>query len=149
MTFHVSQVILIAFTLVYWPTVALSADRVPIYSKPIEPSKIAAVSHNVPSPSKSEPNTSKPYTMADGPDWYAADKMESLDTNKLLMLAQNANYVACYKQVGMKMVLFRWCPIGLPWTATNDNRTNCYATSEACAKAEMPQSWCIKCGNKE
>jgi hypothetical protein len=68
---------------------------------------------------------------------------------KPLMLAQNENYIACYKQVDMKTVLFRWCPTGYPWTATADNRTLCYATSEACAAAEMPQSWCIKCGNKD
>ena len=65
------------------------------------------------------------------------------------MLAQNANYIACYKQVDMKPVLFRWCPTEYPWTATADNRTLCYATSEACAAAEMPQSWCIKCGIKD
>ena len=65
------------------------------------------------------------------------------------MLAQNANYIACYKQVDMKPVLFRWCPPEYPWTATADNRTLCYATSEACAAAEMPQSWCIKCGIKD
>jgi hypothetical protein len=68
---------------------------------------------------------------------------------KPLMLAQNANYLACYKQVDMKPVLFRWCPTEYPWTATADNRTLCYATSEACAAAEMPQSWCIKCGIKD
>lgn len=71
------------------------------------------------------------------------------DYAKPLMLAQNANYIACYKQVDMKMVFFRWCPTGFPWTATNENRTLCYATSEACAAAEMPQSWCIKCGRKD
>jgi hypothetical protein len=65
------------------------------------------------------------------------------------VLAQNANYIACYKQVDMKPVLFRWCPTEYPWTATADNRTLCYATSEACAAAEMPQSWCIKCGIKD
>ena len=68
---------------------------------------------------------------------------------KPFMLAQNANYIPCYKQVDMKPVLFRWCPTGYPWTATTDNRTLCYATSEACAEAEMPQSWCIKCGIKD
>lgn len=68
-----------------------------------------------------------------------------INTGKPLLVAQNANYIACYKNVDMKSVLFRWCPIGSPWTATNDSRTNCYVTSEACAKAEMPQSWCIKC----
>jgi hypothetical protein len=72
------------------------------------------------------------------------------NSSKPLLLAQNANYIACYKQKDdMSMVLFRWCPIGSPWTATNQNRTNCYATSEACAAAEMPQSWCIKCEGKE
>jgi len=69
--------------------------------------------------------------------------------DKPIILAQNANYVACYKDVDMKSVLFRWCPVGSPWTATNDKRTLCYATSEACAKAEMPQSWCIKCEGKQ
>lgn len=63
--------------------------------------------------------------------------------------AQNENYIPCYKQVGMKMVQFRWCPPSSPWTATNESRTSCYATSEACAQAEMPQSWCIKCGAAE
>lgn len=72
-------------------------------------------------------------TSADGPDTSAG----------------NANYIPCYKQVGMKMVQFRWCRPSLPWTATNESRTNCYSTSEACAEAEMPQSWCIKCGVKE
>jgi hypothetical protein len=101
----------------------------------------------VPAPSKSEVSTPKLYAKAEGRDWYTIDKMESQNTHgKPLMLAQNATYLACYKQVDMKMVLFRWCPTGSPWTATNNNRTNCYATSEACAKAEMPQSWCIKCG---
>jgi hypothetical protein len=43
---------------------------------------------------------------------------------KPLMLAQNANYVACYKEkCDMSKVLFRWCPVGFPWTATNDKRT--------------------------
>ncbi len=68
------------------------------------------------------------------------------ESNKMIILAQNANYVACYKNVDMKSVLFRWCPIGKPWTPTNDSRNLCYTTSEDCAKAEMPQSWCIKCG---
>ena len=68
---------------------------------------------------------------------------------KPLILAQNANYVACYKDVDMKSVLFRWCPVGSPWTTTNEKRAFCYATSEACAKAEMPQSWCIKCEGKQ
>jgi len=64
-------------------------------------------------------------------------------------VAQDASYLPCYKQVGMKMVQFRWCPPSSPWTATNESRTSCYATSEACAQAEMPQSWCIKCGPVE
>ena len=69
---------------------------------------------------------------------------------KPLMLAQNANYIPCYKTgADMKTVLFRWCRPELPYTATNDSRTNCYATSHDCAEAEMPQSWCIKCGVKE
>ena len=75
--------------------------------------------------------------------------MAPVAQGKPLMLAQNANYVACYKDVDMKSVLFRWCPVGSPWTATNDKRTLCYATSEACAAAEMPQSWCIKCEGKQ
>lgn len=63
------------------------------------------------------------------------------------LLAQNANYIPCYKeQADFKKLLFRWCPTGYPWTATNETRTSCYATSEECAVAEMPQSWCIKCG---
>jgi hypothetical protein len=74
---------------------------------------------------------------------------DSVAHGKPLILAQNANYVACYKDVDMKSVLFRWCPTGSPWTATNDSRTLCYATSEACAEAEMPQSWCIKCEGKQ
>lgn len=65
------------------------------------------------------------------------------------MLAQNANYIPCYKQEAGKMILFRWCPNGLPYTATNNMRTTCYETSHACAEAEMPQSWCIKCGSKD
>jgi len=66
--------------------------------------------------------------------------------HELVILAQNANYVACYKEASdLKMVLFRWCPVGSPWTATNETRNFCYESSEACAKAEMPQSWCIKC----
>lgn len=71
------------------------------------------------------------------------------ENNTSIILAQNANYIPCYKDVDMKMVLFRWCPTGSPWTTTNEKRTYCYATSEACAAAEMPQSWCIKCGNKD
>lgn len=67
---------------------------------------------------------------------------------KGIILAQNENHVACYKDVDMKPVLFRWCPTGKPWTPTNDQRNFCYSTSEECAKAEMPQSWCIKCGKK-
>ena len=60
-------------------------------------------------------------------------------------IAQNDNYVACYKDVDFKQVRFRWCPKDKPWTATNETRTGCYTSSEACAQAEMPQSWCIKC----
>jgi hypothetical protein len=63
---------------------------------------------------------------------------------------QNANHIPCYKeQADMTKVLFRWCPRDKAWTATNQSRTNCYSTSEACAEAEMPQSWCIKCGANE
>lgn len=80
---------------------------------------------------------------------YAEMEQNKSENNTTLILAQNANYVACYKDVDMKSVLFRWCPVGSPWTATNDKRTLCYATSEACAKAEMPQSWCIKCEGKQ
>jgi hypothetical protein len=64
-------------------------------------------------------------------------------------LAQNENYVACYKQVDMKSVLFRWCPKDKLWTPTNQMRNFCYTTSSACAEAEMPQSWCIQCGIKD
>lgn len=66
------------------------------------------------------------------------------------LLSQNANYIPCYKeQSDMTSILFRWCPVGFPWTATNESRTSCYATSEDCAAAEMPQSWCIKCGEAD
>ncbi len=68
---------------------------------------------------------------------------------KGIILAQNENYVACYKDVDRKPVLFRWCPTGKPWTPTNETRNFCYVTSEECAKKEMPQSWCIKCTNKK
>jgi len=73
---------------------------------------------------------------------------KSSKNKNMIILAQNENYVACYKDVDMKPVLFRWCPTGKPWTPTNENRNFCYATSEACANAEMPQSWCIKCENR-
>lgn len=72
-------------------------------------------------------------------------------SNEFIILAQNANYVACYKEADdLRMVRFRWCPVGSPWTPTNETRNFCYETSEACASAEMPQSWCIKCegGNR-
>lgn len=68
---------------------------------------------------------------------------------KEIILAQNENYVACYKVVDYKPVLFRWCPTGKPWTPTNETRNFCYVTSEECAKREMPQSWCIQCTNKK
>lgn len=69
---------------------------------------------------------------------------------KPIILAQNANYVACYKEKSdMSKVLFRWCPNGSPWTPTNETRNFCYESSEACAAAEMPQSWCIKCEGKQ
>lgn len=61
-----------------------------------------------------------------------------------------AQYVPCYKQdSSMNMVLFRKCPNGKPWTPTNDLRNFCYVSSEECARAEMPQSWCIKCGEND
>lgn len=60
-------------------------------------------------------------------------------------IAQNDNYVGCYKEVDSKQVRFRWCAKDKPWTATNETRNFCYVSSEACAEAEMPQSWCIKC----
>jgi len=74
---------------------------------------------------------------------------KSSESKKVIILAQNENYVACYKDVDMKPVLLRWCPTGKPWTPTNEKRNFCYATSEDCAKAEMPQSWCIKCEGKK
>lgn len=69
--------------------------------------------------------------------------------SKPLVLAQNDNYVACYKDVDMKPVLFRWCPKRSPYTPPNNTRNFCYQPSEACARAEMPQSWCIKCEGKQ
>lgn len=76
-----------------------------------------------------------------------ADTASEGSLGALYILSQNANYIACYKeQADMKMILFRWCLTAFPWTATNESRTSCYVTSEACAEAEMPQSWCIKCG---
>lgn len=64
-------------------------------------------------------------------------------------VAQNANWVACYKPNDkMQYVRFRWCPSDKPYTPTNETRNFCYATSEACARAEMPQSWCMKCVGK-
>ena len=81
---------------------------------------------------------------------YAEMDQSKSKNNGTLILAQNANYVACYKeQSDMTKVLLRWCPVGSPWTPTNEQRAFCYATSEACATAEMPQSWCIKCEGKQ
>lgn len=80
---------------------------------------------------------------------YAQSVLE-VDEGKHPLLAQNANYIPCYKERSdFKKILFRWCPTGYPWTATNETRTTCYTTSEECAVAEMPQSWCIKCGEGE
>lgn len=100
-------------------------------------------------PSKAEDSTPSLYARAAVTESYAIDEKESRNPHgKALMFAQNANNVPCYKEVDMKDVLFRWCPAGKPWTPTNEKRSFCYSTSEACAEAEMPQSWCIKCENQ-
>ena len=59
-----------------------------------------------------------------------------------------SDFIPCYKEESnsMKKILFRHCPKRSPWTPTHKIRNFCYATSEDCARAEMPQSWCIKCG---
>lgn len=81
---------------------------------------------------------------------YAETDQNKSENNRTLILAQNANYVDCYKEKDdMSKVLLRWCPVGSPWTPTNETRNFCYETSEACARAEMPQSWCIKCEGKQ
>lgn len=67
------------------------------------------------------------------------------DADQRYVLAQNDNYVPCYKEKDFKKVLFRWCPADKPWTPTHEMRNFCYVTLEACAEAEMPQTWCIKC----
>jgi hypothetical protein len=82
-------------------------------------------------------------------DSNTVSEKESQDPRgKVLMSSQNETRVPCYKEVDMKDVLFRWCPAGKTWTPTNEKRNFCYETSEACAEAEMPQSWCIQCKNK-
>jgi hypothetical protein len=92
----------------------------------------------------------KPSDVSDVPPPQSAyPQQEKTENNTSIILAQNENYIACYKDVDMKPVLFRWCPTEFPWTATTENRTNCYVTAEACMEAEWPQGWCIKCGNKD
>lgn len=61
------------------------------------------------------------------------------------VVAQNENFVPCYKEKDFKQVLFRWCPKDKPWTPTHEMRNFCYSTLEDCAAAEMPQTWCIRC----
>lgn len=76
-------------------------------------------------------------------------QIEERESNSLHILAQMDEYIPCYKVDDKgRTVFFRWCRKTFPWTPTNEMRNFCYATSEDCAKAEMPQSWCIKCGEK-
>ena len=62
----------------------------------------------------------------------------------------SSDYIPCYKSDSnsVRNYVFRYCPNRSPWTATNSSRNICYSTSEDCARAEMPQSWCIKCGQQ-
>jgi len=80
--------------------------------------------------------------------WLNEESLQS-DWSKTKTSLGSSDYIPCYKEESnsTKSVIFRYCPIQSPWTATNATRNFCYATSEACARAEMPQSWCIKCGS--
>lgn len=70
------------------------------------------------------------------------------DGISMISLKGASDYIPCYKSDSnsVKEYVFRYCPTQSPWTPTNSSRNFCYATSEDCARAEMPQSWCIKCG---
>jgi hypothetical protein len=85
-------------------------------------------------------------TMLTGP--YAETLEEDVKDNTSYTLAQMDEYIPCYKDKDGKTVVFRRCRRTSPWTPTNEMRNFCYSTAEDCAKAEMPQSWCIKCGEK-
>lgn len=53
---------------------------------------------------------------------YAETDQNKSENNRTLILAQNANYVACYKEKSdMTKVLLRWCPTGISVDAYKRN----------------------------